>query len=46
MQRDVLKRSAALWVQETMGPVAVARFIMTQRDSFGVPVAARCRALR
>jgi hypothetical protein len=31
MERDVLKRSVALWVKDAMGPVAMARFIAAQR---------------
>ena len=33
MQRDVLKRSVALWVQRGDGPVSVAGFIAAQRAS-------------
>ena len=32
MQRDVLKRSVALWVKDAMGAVAVAAFIASQRE--------------
>jgi hypothetical protein len=44
MERDVLKRSVALWVQDAMGPVAVAGFIAAQRGQHGVPHAVSCRA--
>ena len=37
MQRDVLKRSVALWVDEAMGRVAVAEFIVAQRVEHQVP---------
>ena len=45
MQRDVLKRSVALWVERGDGPVAVAGFIAAQRAEHQVPAATACRAL-
>jgi transposase len=46
MERDVLKRSAALWVKDAMGSrLAVACFIASQRDAHGVPRGVSCRAL-
>ena len=45
MERDVLKRSVALWVKDAMGAVAVAAFIAAQRAEHGIPHAVACRAL-
>ena len=45
MQRDVLKRSVALWVRRGDGPVAVAGFIAAQRAEHRIPHATACRAL-
>ena len=45
MQRDVVRRSVALWVNEGDGPVAVARFIALQWAEHGVPRTTACRAL-
>lgn len=44
MQRDVLKRSVASGSRGD-GPVAVAAFIVSQREGHGVPYAVACRAL-
>jgi putative transposase len=45
MERDVLKRSVALWLSGCDGPVAVAGFIAAQRGRHGIPHAVACRAL-
>jgi putative transposase len=48
MERDVLKRSAALWLREGQGrdgAVAVAALIAAQRDQHRVPHAVACWAL-
>src|ERR1700745_3985707 len=45
MERDVLKRSVALWVKDAMGPVAVAVLIAAHTDAHGVTAALACRAL-
>ena len=45
MQRDVLKRSVALWVNEAMGPVNVAACNCSQRAEHDTPHATSCRAL-
>ena len=46
MERDVLKRSVALWVQGRDGPVAVAAFIAAQRDrAWRSGTRLACRAL-
>ena len=44
MERDVLKRSVALWVKDAMGAVAVAAFIASQRE--GTASRTRCPAGR
>jgi transposase len=46
MERDVLKRSVALWAKDAMGRrVAVAGFIAAQRAQYGIPHAVACRVL-
>ena len=45
MQRDVLKRSVALWVQRGDGPVSVAGFIAAQRVEHRCSARDACRAL-
>ena len=43
MERDVLKRSAALWVQGSDAALSLAALIAAQRAEHGIPVA--CGAL-
>jgi transposase-like protein len=45
MQRDVLKRSVALWGERGDGPVSVAAFVAAQRAQYRIPHATTCRAL-
>src|SRR6476659_7096313 len=45
MERDVLKRSVALWGEGSDGAVRVATYIVSQRVEHAVPQAVSCRAL-
>jgi putative transposase len=46
MERDVLKRSAALWGQGDDAAVSLAALIAAQRVEHGIPVAVSRRALK